>query len=157
MLQLSLELDVDVAEDGKEALEKLIAQPYSLLITDLRMPRMSGIELIEEIRTRNLPVTVIVTTAHGQVNEAVKAMRLGAYDFLTKPADPDYLVLIIKRALNERRLQDEVIRLRESLNAQHAFQNVLSKSNKMLEIFELVSSVAETTSSVLIVGRDRNR
>src|SRR5688572_18858211 len=81
LLRLSLGLDVDVAEDGAKALEMLEHRPYSVLVTDLRMPKMNGLQLFEAIQQRKLPVTVIFTTGHGGVNDAVQAMRLGAYDF----------------------------------------------------------------------------
>ena len=77
MLRMALELPVDVASDGQEALDMLGQRPYSIAITDLRMPRMNGMKLIEEIQHRNLPVTVLVTTGHGGVNEAVQAMLWG--------------------------------------------------------------------------------
>src|SRR5262245_25120433 len=99
VLQLSLGLEVDVAENGEEALEMLGKRAYSLLITDLRMPKVGGMKLIEEVQNRKLPVTVVVTTGHGSIKDAVEAMRRGAYDFLTKPADPQQLCLLVKRAL----------------------------------------------------------
>jgi len=152
LLKLSLGLEVDVAEDGAKALEMLEKRPYSVLVTDLRMPKMNGLQLFEAIQAHNLPVTVIFTTGHGGVNDAVQAMRLGAYDFLTKPADPQHLCLMVQRALRERELLDEVTALRAKLQGQHNFQNVLGKSPKMLELFELISRVALTNSTVLIVG-----
>ena len=94
--------EVDAAEDGLRALELLAAQPYALVITDLRMPKASGMRLLREIRERQLPCAVIIVTGHGGVREAVEAMRLGAYDFLTKPVDPQQLVLLVDRVLRER-------------------------------------------------------
>ena len=152
LLHLSLNLEVDAASDGQEALEMLQARPYSVLITDLRMPKMHGMKLIEEINARKIPVTVIVTTGHGGVADAVKAMRGGAYDFLTKPADPQYLCVMVERALKERALQDEVLMLRQELQSRHAFQNVLSKSPRMLDVFDLIGNVAESSSTVLVIG-----
>jgi DNA-binding NtrC family response regulator len=152
MLRLALKLEVDTANDGEQALAMLQERPYSLAITDLRMPRMSGMKLIEEIEKRRLPVTVIVTTGHGGVGEAVKAMRMGAYDFLTKPPDPEHLCVLVQKALRERALQDEVVALRAQLQDRHSFQNVLSKSPRMLDVFELIGNIATTTSTVLING-----
>jgi len=152
LLKLSLGLEVDTAEDGQKALQMLEEKPYSLLITDLRMPKLSGMKLIEAIIQRRLPVTVIVTTGHGGVPEAVKAMQMGAYDFFIKPPEPEHLVLVIQRALRERSLQDEVAALRQELLGRHSFQNVLSRSPRMIEIFELISQVAHTQSTVLILG-----
>ena len=123
-----------------------------MLITDLRMPRVSGMQLLQEVQTRRLPVTVFVTTGHGTIDEAVKAMRLGAYDFLTKPTDPERLCLIVERALRERMLLDEVTALREQLLGRNSFHNILAKSPRMLEIFELITHLADSTSTVLIEG-----
>ena len=90
LLQMSLHLQVDTASDGMEALHLLEKKSYSVMLTDLRMPKMSGMKLIEEVQARKLPVTTIVTTGHGSIQDAVHAMRMGAYDFLTKPADPQH-------------------------------------------------------------------
>ena len=84
-------LKVDTVGDGNQALDALTGQNYSILITDLKMPRLDGIQLIEEVTRRRMPVTVIVTTGHGSIDEAVHAMRLGAYDFITKPVDIEHL------------------------------------------------------------------
>ena len=152
LLRLSLGVEVDTAADGAEALDMLRATPYSLLVTDLRMPKKDGIQLIEAIQAERLPVTVVVTTGNGGVSDAVKAMQLGAYDFLLKTADPQHLCLVVKRALAERCLRDEVIALRAELQGGRSFQNVLSKSPKMAEVFDLITNIADTTSTVLILG-----
>ncbi|MBX9628401.1 MAG: sigma 54-interacting transcriptional regulator, partial [Gemmataceae bacterium] len=152
LLRLQLKLEVDVAEDGAAALKLLGERPYSLVITDLRMPKVDGMKLIHEIQARRLPCTVIVTTGNGGVPEAVEAMKMGAYDFLVKPPDPQRLVLLCRRALRERLLQDEVAALREQVHGHHSFLNVLSKSPKMFDVFETVSHIADTTSTVLIIG-----
>jgi DNA-binding NtrC family response regulator len=152
LLQVSLGLEVDTAEDGAKGLALLREHAYSLVITDLRMPKLSGMKLIETVQTEKIPVTVIVTTGHGSIKDAVEAMRMGAFDFLTKPPDPQHLCLLVKRALQTRALQDEVSALRSQLNGRHTFQNVLSKSPRMHDVFELVGQIADTTSTVLIRG-----
>src|SRR5260370_4119252 len=143
---------VDVAADGTAALEALVDHNYSILITELKMPNISGMQLIEKIEHRRLPVTVMVTTGFGSVDEAVKAMRLGAYDFLMKPIDADHLRILVERALRERTLQDEVFYLREQLQNRYSFHNILSKNPLMHKIFELISNVADTTATVLVEG-----
>jgi two-component system response regulator AtoC len=145
---------VDTTGDGSQALEMLTsAKPsYSILLTDLKMPGKDGIQLIEEIRSRDFPVTVIVMTGFGNVENAVQAMRLGAYDFLKKPIDTEHLQLVVKRALRERALQDEVLALREQTTVRFSFRNILSKSPRMHAVFELISNVAHTSSTVLIEG-----
>src|SRR4029077_1021520 len=142
LLQLSLGLEVDTAEDGAKALALLREKPYSLVITDLRMPKVSGMKLIETIQAEKIPVTIIVTTGHGSIKDAVEAMRMGAYDFLTKPPDPQHLCLLVQRALRERATQDEVTALRQQPGARHTFQNVLSRSPKMHDVFELIGHIA---------------
>jgi len=152
LLQADLQLQVEVTNDGAMALQQLAEQNYSIVITDLRMPRMDGMELIREVQKGSLPVTVIVTTAHGSIDDAVQAIRMGAYDFLTKPIDVDNLRLVVKRALRERSLQDEVASLRAQLQTQFCFQNILSKNRHMHAVFELISNVAHTNTTVLIEG-----
>lgn len=152
LLKVALRLEVDTAADGSQALAMLGERPYSLVVTDLKMPKVDGMKLIQEIQEKKLPSTVIVTTGHGSVADAVDAMKLGAYDFLVKPPDPQRLTLLAKRALRERLLQDEVIALREQVHGRHTFLNVLSKSSKMFDVFELISQIADTSATVLITG-----
>jgi DNA-binding NtrC family response regulator len=152
MLEAEGAYQVDTAADGRTALDLLTQRPYGIFLTDLRMPGLDGMRLIEEVRGRQLPVSVIVMTGFGSIDQAVRAMRLGAVDFLTKPVDPDHLRLVIERALRERGLMTEVAVLRERLRAQFEFQNVLSKSPRMHAVFELIQNVASTTTTVLIEG-----
>jgi DNA-binding NtrC family response regulator len=152
LLETDGKIQVDTTGNGIEALEALIDHNYSVVITDLKMPHLSGMQLIEEVQKRRLPVTVIVTTGFGSIDEAVQAMRYGAYDFLTKPIDIQHLRLVVQRALRERTLQDEVAHLRDQLEDRYAFHNILSKSPKMHAVFELISRVAQTTTTVLIEG-----
>jgi DNA-binding NtrC family response regulator len=154
LLQVNPQFQVDAVGDGKRALAELESQQqaYSLVVTDLRLPGFDGLELIREIQQRRLPVTVIVMTAFGSIDDAVQAIRLGAYDFLTKPIDIENLRLVIERALRERSLQDEVAYLRNQLQTEYAFHNVLSKNPRMHGIFELINNVGHTTTTVLIEG-----
>jgi DNA-binding NtrC family response regulator len=152
LLEADGAFQVDTTGDGRSALEALTHSNYSIFLTDLRMPGMEGMKLVEEVRKRQLPVTVIVMTGFGSIDQAVQAMRLGAYDFLPKPIDPDHLRLVIDRALREHALQDEVVQLREKLRSEYDFQNIISKSPKMHKVFELIKSVSDTTTTVLIEG-----
>ena len=113
---------------------------------------MGGMELIREVAHRRLLVTTIVTTAFGSVDRVVEAMRPGAYDFLTKPIDPTNLKLVMDRALRQRALQDEVLRLRQELKETYSFNNIISRNPRMHGIFELVRHIAGTKSTVLIEG-----
>jgi DNA-binding NtrC family response regulator len=148
----SEELSVDTVSSAQDALSALGSDDYSVLITDLRMPGMGGMELIREVSQRRVMVTTIVTTAFGSIDRVVEAMRLGAFDFLTKPIDPTNLRLVMDRALKKRALQDEVLRLRQELKENYSFNNILSKNPKMHEIFALVRHIAGTKSTVLIEG-----
>jgi len=152
LLSLTLKIEVDTAANGAEALKKLEERAYSIVITDLSMPKMTGMQLIAEVKKRRLAVTLIVTTGHGSIRDSVSAMQQGAYDFLTKPVDPQHLILMVQRALRERLLQDEVAALRNQVGERYAFRDVLSKSPRMLAVFDLISHIAETNSTVLIVG-----
>src|SRR5581483_9724155 len=113
-------LTVDVVADGTQALQALGKHSYSIVLTDVKMPHVDGMELIKTIQERRLPVTVIVMTGYGSIDEAVRAMRLGAYDFLTKPLDVERLRLAVRRALRERSMQDELVQLRELLRGKYA-------------------------------------
>ncbi|WP_337176224.1 sigma-54 dependent transcriptional regulator [Paludisphaera sp.] len=152
LLGMALDIEVDLAPDGAAALKLLDERPYSIVVTDLRMPKIDGMKLMAEIQARRLPVTVIVTTGHGSIDDAVHAMRMGAYDFLTKPPDPQHLCLLIERALRERILQDELAALRSQIGERHRFWNVLSKCPRMYDIFALIGDIADTTTTVLIEG-----
>lgn len=148
----SEELSVDTVSNAQEALSALGDADYSVMITDLRMPGMGGMDLIREVAQRRVLVTTIVTTAFGSIDRVVEAMRLGAYDFLTKPLDPTHLRLVMDRALKKRALQDEVLRLRQQLKENFSFHSIISKNPKMHAIFELVRHIAGTKSTVLIEG-----
>ena len=152
MLEISLGIPADLATNGNRALEMLAKRPYSVVLTDLRMPGLGGMELLQQIQAKNLPVTVVVMTGYGSINDAVEAMKYGAYDFLTKPIDPETVSLLVQRALRERTLQDELIALRTQLREQSSFQNILSKNPRMLEIFDQISCIADTNTTVLIGG-----
>jgi DNA-binding NtrC family response regulator len=143
---------IDEAGDGRTAMQMLDEGNYSIALLDLKLPQVDGMQIIERVQRQKLPVTVIVMTGFGSIDQSVQAMRLGAYDFLTKPIDPDHLKLVIERALRERSLADEVAQLRTRLQDRFSFQNILSKSPKMHAIFELIANVGHTTTTVLVEG-----
>jgi DNA-binding NtrC family response regulator len=146
------DLHVDGIADSAAALQALSEQSYSIFLMDLMMPGLGGFGLMEEIQKRNLPVTVVVMTGPGSIDQAVQAMRLGAHDILTKPVDEHHLRHVVQRVLRERRLQDEVASLREQLQSRFSFRNIISKSPRMHAVFELIANVAQTTTTVLIEG-----
>ena len=116
---------IKVAHDGTTALEWLVERNFSLVLTDLCLPGIAGLDLIREIRQRNLPVTVIVMTGHASIDSAVAAMKLGAYDYLLKPIDSVRLEVLVEQALEDRKLQDEVGALRQGLQQRYAFHNLV--------------------------------
>jgi DNA-binding NtrC family response regulator len=152
LLEEDLKVKVDTTSDGSEALKALTLHNYSIVISDLRMPRLDGLQLMESVQKEHIPVTVILMTAHGSIDEAVQAMRMGAYDFITKPIELQHLRLVVQRALRERSLFDEVQYLREQLQDRYSFKNIISKNPRMHAIFELISNLAHTSTTVLIEG-----
>ncbi len=122
---------ITIATDGTAALEWLVEHPCSLVLTDLQLPGISGLELIREIRERELPVTVIVMTGFATVEAAVDAIKLGAYDLIQKPLDNIRLEMLVNQALEDRRLIDEVADLRSKLQKTYAYHNLLGRSPGM--------------------------
>ena len=140
------------AEDGKEALEILEKNDIDLVISDLRMPHINGDELLAFIKKDYSGVQVIILTGHGTVENAVEAMRNGAYDFLIKPLNLDKLGLIVKRALSQRQLEIDNKLLKKKLNI--FSKQMIGKSDKMIKISNLIEQVAPSKTSVLILGEN---
>jgi two-component system NtrC family response regulator len=143
---------IKVAHDGTTALEWLVERNFSLVLTDICLPGINGLDLIREIRQRDLPVTAIVMTGHASIDSAVAAMKLGAYDYLLKPIDSVRLEVLVGQALDDRRLLDEVGALRQGLQQRYAYHNLLGKSPRMREVFTRVARVASAACTVLISG-----
>ena len=143
---------IKVAHNGTAALEWLVEGNFSLVLTDLRLPGIDGLELLREVRNRDLPVTVVVLTGFASIDSAVEAMKLGAYDYLHKPIDPLRLEVLVDQALEDRRLQDEVAALRQGLQKRFAFHNLLGRGARMAEVFDKVKRVASSACPVLITG-----
>jgi DNA-binding NtrC family response regulator len=154
-LRVILETDgyeVETAGDGRSALDSLRDRSFHLVITDLRMPDVSGMELLQSVRAEKLPLGVIVLTGHGDTQVALEAMKAGADDFVTKPYEPDHLRFLIRRILERRRLIDELEGLRKQMRADYSFHNMVSKSPKMRKVFDLIEQVGPLGSTVLIHG-----
>lgn len=144
--------DVKLAENGEIGLKLIEKGDIDLVITDLRMPGISGEEVIAKVTGESPGIPVIVLTGHGSIDSAVTAMRNGAYDFLTKPLNLDRLILIVKRALAGRELEIRHSTLKEELEAKTSFESIIGKSAEMLRIFEIVRKAANSKASVLITG-----
>jgi DNA-binding NtrC family response regulator len=154
-LRVILEMDgfeVETAGDGRTALACVRERLFHLVITDLRMPDMSGIELLATVRAEKLPFGVIVLTGHGDTQVALDAMKAGADDFVTKPYEPDHLRYLVQRILERRRLIDELQQLRKQMREDYSFHNMVSKSPKMRKIFDLIKQIGPLGSTILIYG-----
>jgi DNA-binding NtrC family response regulator len=143
---------VETAADGFKALPKLDEFAPDLVLTDLKMPGMDGLELMRRARERDPERAVVVTTAYGAVETAVAAMREGAADYLTKPINLEELGVVIERALERRRLRAEAGQLRERLAARHRIPSIIGSNSAMQRVFDTVLQVAPSRASVLITG-----
>jgi len=142
-----------IAEDGAEAVKLLENNQFDLIITDLKMPNMDGIELLRHVLGYHPTIPVVILTAFGTIERAVEAMRFGAFDFMEKPlTDLGRLDIILRRALQHRRLLVENQQLRGELNARYSFDKLVGPGREMQRIFELLATVAPTQATVLVQG-----
>jgi len=144
--------EVDEAGSAEEALDLLRRNPYDVVVTDLRMPGMDGIELLERVKAQRPDAEVIVITAYGTVQTAVRAMKLGAYEYLTKPFDNEELLLLLERIRKVREVMAENLRLRRRLEEKYRLEDMVGKSHSMQEVFRLIRTVAPSDSTVLLQG-----
>lgn len=140
------------ANSGREALDILKHSDVDLVLTDMKMPTMDGIELLEHIKTADPELPVIMMTAHGTVDKAVEAMQKGAYNYVLKPFDNERLVLFVNKAIAMYRVVKENRRLRDAVESQYSFGNIIGKSKAMQDIFESIRKVAPVSATVLIEG-----
>ena len=144
--------EVKVAENAARALERLPEKEWNLAMVDLKMPGMDGIELMDEIRKVKPETIVIIMTAYATVDTAVQAMKKGAYDYIVKPFNPEDLSMTIRKIIEHQKLLKENIYLRKELKKQYRLHDLVSKNHKMIEIFDLVKTVAKSNSTVLVQG-----
>jgi two-component system response regulator HydG len=149
-----VEADRDVAQarSGEEALELLAEERFDLVISDLKMPGISGLELVEKIKSASPHTSLLLISAHATVDSAIEAMKLGVEDYLTKPFQTEELEIVVNRILEKRDLLAENVLLREQLESQFSFANMISQNSTMRKIFATVASVAPTDSTILIQG-----
>jgi two-component system NtrC family response regulator len=145
-------LEVFTAGNGEEALKMVRQTDLDLIVTDMRMPGMDGLELLKTVKTINPDLPVIMVTAFGEVEKAVAAMKAGAYNYLTKPFNNDELILNVFKAVQHYSLVRENSRLREEMRHRTSFANMVGKNKKMQAIYSLIEKVAPTSTSVLITG-----
>ena len=140
------------AQDGQSAIEAVKERFYDLILMDIRMNRVGGIEALEKIKEISPDIPIIMMTAYASVDTAVQAMRSGAYDYLTKPLDIDELKILVAKALRHHQLEKENIFLKEQLGSRFDFSNIIGRSRAMKELLETVAMVAPSEATVLILG-----
>ena len=143
---------VDEAADGSAAIQKVRARRYLLVITDLKMPGASGLDVLRETKAADATIPVILLTAFGSVEEAVAAMKDGAYDFLQKPVDLDHLKLLVQRAAQQQELQRENLLLREEYATRYGFPRIVGEHAAIREVSQQIQKVAATDSTCLLLG-----
>lgn len=145
--------EVEAAQDGLEALHKIEKQPFDIVITDLEMPEVKGIELLEKVQQLTPETFVLIITAYASIETAIAALRKGASDYIIKPLEFDDIIFRINRLLEHRKLEREIKLLRQELHHTYDFEQIIGKSPAMERIFNTVKKVAQTDGTVLITGK----
>src|SRR5581483_1794601 len=154
-LQALLELegyDVQTADDGEEGLNRIAEHPFDLVLLDYALPGRNGMEILQDIRSHDPLLSVIMITAYGTVENAVNAMQAGATNFIQKPWDNEKLLADVRATVGRRRAEEENIQLKRALKERYNFENIVGRSEAMLRIFDLVAQIAPSRSTVLIQG-----
>src|SRR5512139_379129 len=143
---------VACCSDGPSALDKIKADRWSIMIVDLKMPGMDGLQVLEEAKKLQPALAVVIMTAYATVDTAVAAMKAGAYDYLVKPFDPEELSMMMQKIISQQSLVRENIVLRQALKQEYKFRDLLSKSPAMQAVFELAKTAARSNSTILVLG-----
>ena len=144
--------EVVAAENGRQALDELERRPVDLLISDIHMPDMTGLDVLRTAKGMNPDLAGIMVTAFASTDTAIEALRMGAYDYIHKPFNVDELKIVVLGALERRRLKRENVLLKRALQTAHSFSNIIGRSEPMLAVFQLIETIAPTSSTVLITG-----
>src|SRR3989338_5848388 len=144
--------EVEVVYDGPSALERYKQTGFDITITDLMMPRMKGDELVRHLREIDPDALILLITAFGSIESAVETMRMGAFDYLTKPFRTDEILLSVGRALEQRGMRRELQRLRKEVQDRYGFKNIVGKSDSMHRVFEMITHIVDVPANVLIIG-----
>ena len=144
--------EVSIASNGEEAIEKIGKESFDLAIVDIQMPGINGIEVLRNTREKNYNTTIIMITAFASHESAIEAMKLGAYDYITKPFKIDEIKLVIKKSLDKNVLEKENTRLKKELDTKYGFENFIGSSNSIQQIFSLINRVSELNVNVLVSG-----
>jgi two-component system response regulator PilR (NtrC family) len=144
--------EVVLAENGRAAIEALEREPVDLLISDIQMPDLSGVDVLRAAKKIDQDILGIMITAFASTETAVEAMRLGACDYLSKPFDVDLLKMKVREKVENRQLRQENVLLKRTLGLSHEFSNIIGRSEPMLEVFKMIETVARTNSTILLTG-----
>jgi len=144
--------EVEVADSGEAALALVDSFGPDVILTDVRMPKMGGLDLLATLKAKQQPATVIVMSAYGSNDLALEAMKAGAYDYLSKPFKPDEVVLVLRKAEEREALRRENLALKEQIREGNQYESILAKSQQMVDIFRTISKVADFKATVLISG-----
>jgi len=142
----------EIAENGQKAIKLLGEKEYDVILTDLKMPMADGLDVLKYVKRSNSITEVILFTGFGTIKNAVEAMKAGAYDYILKPLQIEEMKIVIQKALEHKRLKAENVLLRKQLKTKYKFENLLGNHEKMLEIFKLIETVADSDSTVLVYG-----
>ena len=143
---------VEAVQDGWEALKKIDESHFDVLILDIMMPKIDGLEVLRRVKESHPDIDVIMITGLSQIDTAVRAMKLGAFDYLPKPFDPDELKLVVERALERRQLLQENLDLRNEVSSKYRFENIIGSSPQMQNVYRLIAKCAPTNSTALLTG-----
>jgi two-component system response regulator AtoC len=144
--------EIITAGNGIEGLEKIETNLFDTILCDLRMPEMDGLSFLKTVKVKNTDSTIIMMSAYGTIDLAVEAMKQGAYDYISKPFKPDEIILTLKKAEERERLRKENILLKKEIKKEFGFENIITKNDKMLQIFETIHKISDYDTSVLIIG-----
>ena len=144
--------EIDVAHDGHDALRKVESNTYDVMILDIMMPNLGGMEVLRRIKETHPDIDVIMITGLSQIDTAVQAMKLGAFDYISKPFEPDELKLVVQRARERRQLLQENLNLKSAVSSKYRFDNIIGSSPPMQAVYRLVAQCAPTNSTVLLTG-----
>jgi DNA-binding NtrC family response regulator len=144
--------DVDEAKDGKKAIKCIDAGCYDLVFTDLNLPKLDGMKVLRHVLDESPDTMCIILTGYGTIKGSVEAIKMGAFDYISKPVKSDELVMVVEKALKYRRLERENILLKQQLRKKYQFENFIGDSKPIQKVFELIEKVADTDSTVLITG-----
>jgi len=144
--------DVETASNGTDGLKKVDSGAFDTVLCDIRMPQMDGLEFLKEAQKAGCESTIIMMSAYGTLDTAIEAMKMGAYDYISKPFKPDEIILTLKKAEERERLRRENLFLKKEVQKEYSFENIISKNERMRQIFDTIRKVAKYKSTILIAG-----